>query len=108
MKRGDIYYAELPSAVGSEQSGKRPVLVIQNDVGNKYSPTVIVAVITSKFTKAKLPTHVEVEVLKPSLVLLEQIKTLDKTRITEYVCSLDELKMKEIDKALQVSLELAV
>ena len=108
MKRGDVYYADLPPVVGSEQSGCRPVLIIQNDIGNKFSPTVIVAVITSQLKSKQLPTHVEVSLEKPSIVLLEQIKTLDKRRLKSYLCTLSEDKMREIDRALQVSLEIVV
>ncbi len=106
MMRGDIYIADLSPVKGSEQDGIRPVLVIQNDIGNKFSPTVIVAVITSKLNKSKLPTHVEVNLYKPSLILLEQIKTLDKLRLKEYVCTLSPAEMDEVDKALKISLEL--
>ena len=96
--RGEIYYADLSPVVGSEQGGVRPVLVIQNDVGNKYSPTVIVAAITSKLSKAKLPTHIELDkdkynLPKDSVVLLEQIRTLDKMRLKEKVSVLDEKTM---------------
>ena len=95
MKRGDIYYADLSPVVGSEQGGIRPVLIIQNDIGNKHSPTVICAAITSRMNKAKLPTHVEISsrdygVVKDSVVLLEQIRTIDKQRLKEYVCRVDK------------------
>ncbi|MBQ9795405.1 MAG: type II toxin-antitoxin system PemK/MazF family toxin [Clostridia bacterium] len=107
--RGDIYYADLSPVVGSEQGGVRPVLVIQNNVGNKYSPTVIIAAITSQLTKAKLPTHIELRkekynLIKDSVVLLEQIRTLDKRRLKEKVCSIDEITMQRVDVAVMVSL----
>ena len=109
VKRGDIYFADLSPVVGSEQGGIRPVLVIQNDVGNKYSPTVIVSAITSQLSKAKLPTHIELSsaeynLPKNSVVLLEQIRTLDKRRLKEKITVIDEAKMKEINKALLISL----
>ena len=109
INRGDIYYADLSPVVGCEQGGVRPVLVVQNDVGNKYSPTVIIAAITSQLTKAKLPTHIELScekysLAKDSVVLLEQIRTLDKRRLKEKVASLDELLMKQIDVAIMISL----
>ncbi len=109
VKRGDIYFADLSPVVGSEQGGIRPVLVIQNDVGNKYSPTVIVSAITSQLTKAKLPTHIELSsadyhLPKNSVVLLEQIRTLDKRRLKEKITVIDESKMKEINRALLISL----
>lgn len=111
IKRGDIYYADLRPVVGSEQGGVRPVLIIQNDVGNKHSPTVICAAITSKMNKAKLPTHVEIEagkyqIVKDSVILLEQLRTIDKRRLRDRVCHLDEPLLSRVDKALQVSLEL--
>ena len=107
--RGDIYYADLSPVVGSEQGGVRPVLVIQNDVGNKFSPTVIIAAITSQLTKAKLPTHIELNkekynLPKDSVVLLEQIRTLDKRRLKEKVSSVDGGKMQQIDIAMMISL----
>ena len=107
--RGDIYFADLSPVIGSEQGGLRPVLVIQNNVGNKYSPTVIVSAITSQLTKAKIPTHVELSsktynLPKDSVVLSEQIRTIDKRRLNEKVCTLDPRKMKEVDKAILVSL----
>lgn len=109
INRGDIYYADLSPVVGSEQGGVRPVLVIQNDVGNKFSPTVIVAAITSQLTKAKLPTHIELNkekynLVKDSVVLLEQIRTLDKRRLQEKVCSLDNSTMQSIEVAMMISL----
>ena len=107
--RGDIYFADLSPVVGSEQGGLRPILVIQNNVGNKYSPTIIVAAITSQLSKAKIPTHVELPALaynlpKDSVVLLEQIRTIDKRRLGEKVSCLDFKKMKEVDKAILISL----
>ncbi len=109
VKRGEIYFADLSPVVGSEQGGIRPVLVIQNDVGNKYSPTVIVSAITSQLTKAKLPTHIELSsqdynLPKNSVVLLEQIRTLDKRRLKEKITHLDERKMKEVNRAILISL----
>lgn len=109
VKRGDIYFADLSPVVGSEQGGVRPVLVIQNDVGNRYSPTVIVSAITSQLTKAKLPTHIELSssqynLPKNSVVLLEQIRTLDKRRLKEKITVIDDSKMKEINRALLISL----
>ena len=111
VKRGDIYYADLSPVVGSEQGGMRPVLIIQNDVGNKYSPTVIAAAITSRMGKAKLPTHIDVYaeragLSKNSVVLLEQLRTLDKRRLRERMGHLDEDIMREIDTAIAVSLGL--
>ncbi len=108
VKRGDIYYADLSPVVGSEQGGIRPVLIVQNDIGNKYSPTVIAAAITSQRDKTKLPTHIEVTasscgLAKDSIVLLEQIRTLDKRRLKERMGMLDEASMGQIDKALSVS-----
>jgi len=111
IKRGDIYYADLRPVIGSEQGGVRPVLIIQNDTGNKHSPTVICAAITSKMNKAKLPTHVELdaskyELVKDSVILLEQVRTIDKKRLKEKVCHLDSEILKKVDKALVISLEL--
>lgn len=111
IKRGDIFYADLSPVVGSEQGGIRPVLIIQNDVGNKHSPTVICAAITSKMNKAKLPTHVEVDakryqIVKNSVVLLEQVRTIDKQRLRELVCHLDTELMMKVNEALRISLEL--
>lgn len=108
IKRGDIYYADLSPVVGSEQGGLRPVLIIQNDVGNKYSPTVIAAAITSKMAKSKLPTHIDlyadkVGLTKDSVVLLEQIRTIDKQRLKEKMGHLDEEFMTEINNAIAVS-----
>lgn len=111
IRRGDIYYADLRPVMGSEQGGIRPVLIIQNDTGNKHSPTVICAAITSQMNKAKLPTHVEVdahkyEIVKDSVILLEQLRTIDKKRLKDKVCHLDGDILSKIDKALSVSLEL--
>jgi mRNA interferase MazF len=111
VRRGDIFYADLSPVVGSEQGGTRPVLIIQNDVGNRYSPTVICAAITSQINKAKLPTHVEIDsssvtLIKNSVVLVEQVRTIDKKRLREKICRLDAQIMKRIDKALMVSLGL--
>ena len=108
IRRGDIYYADLSPVVGSEQGGVRPVLVIQNDVGNRHSPTVICAAITSRMNKAKLPTHVEIDakryrIVKDSVVLLEQIRTIDKQRLKDYVCRVDKELMRKVDEALCVS-----
>lgn len=111
VRRGDIYYADLRPVVGSEQGGVRPVLIIQNDMGNRYSPTVICAAITSRMNKAKLPTHVALGadrygVVKDSVVLLEQIRTIDKSRLREKVCHLDDEILDQINEALDVSLAL--
>lgn len=108
VKRGDIFYADLSPVVGSEQGGIRPVLVVQNDIGNKFSPTVICAAITSKINKAKLPTHVEIdanqyELVRNSVILLEQVRTIDKRRLKEKICHLDYCVMKEVDKAIRIS-----
>ncbi len=111
MRRGDIYYADLRPVVGSEQGGVRPVLIVQNDVGNRHSPTVICAAITSKMNKAKLPTHIELnagryDMVKDSVVLLEQLRTIDKKRLKDKVCHLDEDIMRRVNRGLMVSLEL--
>ncbi len=111
IKRGDVYYADLNPVVGSEQGGIRPVLVIQNDIGNKYSPTVIVAAITSKIDKAKLPTHVEIKAKdsnleKDSVILLEQIRTIDKRRLQRQVTHLEQDIIDRVNEALEVSLGL--
>ena len=108
VKRGELYYADLSPVVGSEQGGIRPVLVVQNDVGNKYSPTIIAAAVTSKINKAKLPTHIELAARqyglpKDSVVLLEQIRTLDKSRLREKMGRLDGETMTQVDNALAVS-----
>jgi len=111
IRRGDVYYADLRPVIGSEQGGVRPVLIIQNDIGNKHSPTVICAAITSKMNKAKLPTHVELDattyhMVKDSVILLEQLRTIDKKRLKDKVCHLDESILEKIDNALKISLEL--
>ena len=111
IKRGDVYYADLRPVIGSEQGGIRPVLIIQNDTGNRHSPTIICAAITSKMNKAKLPTHVELdsnryEMVKDSVVLLEQLRTIDKRRLNDKVCHLDNEILDKVDKALRISLEL--
>ena len=111
IKRGDIFYADLSPVIGSEQGGIRPVIIIQNDVGNRHSPTVICAAITSKMSKAKLPTHVELDaskyqLVKNSVILLEQIRTIDKQRLKDFICHVDKRMMTRIDEALLVSLEL--
>lgn len=108
VKRGDIYYADLSPVVGSEQGGLRPVLIIQNDVGNRYSPTVIAAAITSRMGKTKLPTHIDITadkvgLAKDSIVLLEQIRTLDKRRLKEKMGHLDETMMSAVNAAIAVS-----
>ena len=113
IKRGDIYYAELNPVIGSEQGGTRPVLIISNDIGNRHSPTVIVAAITSRVhTKAKLPTHTanrDFEGLnKDSIILLEQIRTIDKKRLQEYIGMLSESEMARVDKALAISVSLNI
>ena len=112
VHRGDIFYADLSPVVGSEQGGIRPVLVIQNEMGNKHSPTVICAAITSRMHKSKLPTHVEIDarsygVVNNSVVLLEQIRTIDKQRLKESVCHLDHAIMKTVDAALKISIALS-
>lgn len=109
IKRGEIYYADLSPVVGSEQGGVRPIVILQNNVGNKYSPTVIVAAITSQISKAKIPTHIELPskqylLPKDSIVLLEQIRTIDKTRLKNRISILDSFKMQEINKAILISL----
>jgi len=111
IHRGDIYYADLRPVVGSEQGGVRPVLIVQNDVGNRHSPTVICSAITSQMHKAKLPTHVELDsekydMVKDSVILLEQLRTIDKKRLKDKVCHLDSSMLFKVDKALEVSLEL--
>ena len=108
MKRGDIFYADLSPVVGSEQGGVRPVLIVQNDTGNRHSPTVIAAAITSQTGKARLPTHISVSPLscglpKQSIILLEQVRTLDKRRLREHMGKLDETMMKQVDGAIAVS-----
>jgi mRNA interferase MazF len=111
VKRGDVYFADLSPVVGSEQGGTRPVLVIQNDIGNRFSPTVIVAAITAQIQKAKLPTHVEIDAKRygferDSVILLEQIRTIDKQRLTDKITHLDDEMMEKVDEALQISLGL--
>ena len=109
IRRGDIFYADLSPVIGSEQGGVRPVLVVQNDVGNRYSPTVIVGAITSRLTKAKLPTHIEVAsgcfgLTKDSVILLEQLRTLDKRRLKARLGALDTRRMDLVDRAMLISL----
>ena len=111
IRRGDIYYADLRPVGGSEQGGVRPVLIIQNDIGNKHSPTVICAAITSKMNKAKLPTHVELssrdcDMVKDSVILLEQLRTIDKQRLREKICHIEGDLQEKVNAALKVSLEL--
>ncbi|CAM3111285.1 type II toxin-antitoxin system PemK/MazF family toxin [Sporolactobacillus spathodeae] len=111
VKRGDVYFADLSPVVGSEQGGVRPVLVIQNDIGNRFSPTVVVAAITAQIQKAKLPTHVEIDAKRygfdrDSVILLEQIRTIDKQRLTDKITHLDEEMMARVNKAIQISLSL--
>ncbi len=108
VRRGDIYYADLSPVVGSEQGGMRPVLIVQNNVGNRFSPTVIAAAITSQLNKAKLPTHIEIEartygLSKDSVILLEQVRTLDKRRLREKMGCLDEQVMGQVDDAIAIS-----
>lgn len=112
MRRGDVYYADLRPVVGSEQGGIRPVLIIQNDVGNRHSPTIICAAITSKMNKAKLPTHIELpaeryHMVKDSVILLEQLRTIDKQRLKDKICHLDSSIMQKVDHALLISLALS-
>ncbi len=112
VRRGDIYYADLSPVVGSEQGGIRPVLIIQNNIGNRYSPTVIAAAITSRGSKAKLPTHIKLYadhsgLAKDSVVLLEQIRTIDKTRLKEKMGTLSPYDMYKVDEALSISFGLA-
>ena len=111
IKRGDIFYADLRPVVGSEQGGIRPVLIIQNDVGNRHSPTVICAAITSKMNKAKLPTHIEIDasaygIEKDSVILLEQLRTIDKRRLKDKVCHQYGPILDKVNHALEISLEL--
>lgn len=111
VRRGDIFYADLSPVVGSEQGGIRPVLVIQNDTGNRHSPTIICAAITSRMNKAKLPTHIELDsrkcqLVKDSVILLEQIRTIDKQRLKDMVGHLDRKLMNKVDEAIRISLEL--
>lgn len=109
VKRGELYYADLSPVVGSEQGGVRPVLIVQNDVGNKYSPTIIAAAVTSKINKAKLPTHIELPkssygLVKDSVILLEQIRTLDKRRLLSRIGALPPATMSRVDRAILISL----
>ncbi|MDP4118204.1 MAG: type II toxin-antitoxin system PemK/MazF family toxin [Bacillota bacterium] len=108
IRRGDIYYADLSPVIGSEQGGVRPVLVVQNDVGNKYSPTIIAAAITSQINKAKLPTHIEIDaeeygLTKDSVILLEQVRTIDKQRLRDKIGKLDDDLMGRVNDALSIS-----
>lgn len=108
VKRGDIFYADLSPVIGSEQGGVRPVLIVQNDVGNKYSPTVIAAAVTSQINKAKMPTHIEIKaedygLNKDSVILLEQIRTIDKKRLREKIGRLDDRLMESVNKAIAIS-----
>lgn len=112
IKRGDIFYADLSPVVGSEQGGVRPVLIVQNDIGNKYSPTIIAAAITSQINKAKLPTHIEISaqeygLQKDSVILLEQIRTIDKKRLREKIGHLDDDLMLKVNEALGISFGLS-
>jgi mRNA interferase MazF len=111
VKRGDVFFADLSPVIGSEQGGTRPVLIIQNDIGNRFSPTVIIAAITAQIQKAKLPTHVEIDAKKygferDSVILLEQLRTIDKSRLTDRITQLDAKLMQEVDIALGISLGL--
>lgn len=114
IKRGAIFYADLSPVVGSEQGGVRPVIVLQNDIGNKYSPTVIIAAITAQINKAKLPTHYEIDNFidygfeKKSIILLEQIRTIDKKRLKEYIGELSIESMKDIDRCLCISMGIKI
>ncbi|MGX7352226.1 mRNA interferase EndoA [Enterococcus canis] len=108
VKRGDIYFADLSPVIGSEQGGIRPVLVIQNNLGNHFSPTIIVAAITAKMAKPKLPTHIGIKsnqtgIERDSVILMEQIRTIDKSRLKERVCHLDQAIMLQVDEALKIS-----
>lgn len=108
IKRGELYYADLSPVVGSEQGGVRPILIVQNDIGNKYSPTVIAAAITSQINKAKLPTHIEItageyNLQKDSVILMEQIRTIDKKRLREKIGQLDDELIKKVNEALTIS-----
>ena len=111
IKRGDVYYADLRPVVGSEQGGVRPVLIIQNDIGNRHSPTVICAAITSRMNKAKLPTHIVIstrdyKIEKNSVILLEQIRTIDKRRLKDKICHLTPEQLALVNEALKISLDL--
>lgn len=108
IRRGDIFYADLSPVVGSEQGGVRPVLVVQNDIGNKHSPTIIAAAITSQINKAKLPTHIEIDAMeyglaKDSVILLEQVRTIDKKRLKEKIGHLDSELMEKVNEGLTIS-----
>ena len=112
VKRGDIFYADLSPVIGSEQGGVRPVLIVQNDVGNKYSPTVIAAAVTSQINKAKMPTHIEIKaedygLNKDSVILLEQIRTIDKKRLRERIGRLDDRLMESVNRAIAISFGIA-
>ena len=109
IRRGDIYYADLRPVVGSEQGGIRPVIVVQNEAGNRHSSTVIIAAITSKMKRPKLPTHIMLDssIAKDSVILLEQLRTIDKQRLKEKVCHVDADVLRRVDEALKISLELA-
>lgn len=105
LKRGQIYYADLSPVIGSEQGGMRPVLIVSNDIGNKYSPVVICAPITSKMDKTQMPTHVNISgLMKDSQVMLEQVRTIDKRRLISYICRADGRTMAQVDKAIKISL----
>ena len=111
IKRGELYYADLSPVLGSEQGGVRPVLIIQNDIGNKYSPTVIACAVTSRLNKAKLPTHIELsaekyDMVKDSVILLEQLRTIDKSRLKDKICHLDAGILHKVNRALCISLDL--
>jgi len=111
VRRGDVFFADLSPVVGSEQGGVRPVLILQNDIGNQYSPTTIIAAITSQINKAKLPTHVEIQAKisgleKDSVILLEQLRTIDKSRLFEKVSALNDELMHKVNKAVEISLGL--
>ncbi len=111
VRRGDVFYAELNPVVGSEQGGTRPVLIVQNDIGNQYSPTTVIAAITSQIQKAKLPTHVEIDSKKgafdrDSVILLEQIRTIDKSRLKKKIAFLDDEVMQKVNQGLEISLGL--
>ena len=112
VRKGDIFFADLSPVVGSEQGGVRPVLVVQNDVGNRFSPTVIVAAVTSQMNKAKLPTHIEIEasaygIVRDSVILLEQLRTIDKRRLKDKICHLTPEQLALVNEALKISLDLS-
>lgn len=104
VKRGQIYYADLSPVIGSEQGGMRPVLIIQNDIGNIHSPTTIVACVTSVQTKSKLPTHIEIPLFKDSIILMEQIRTIDKRRLKNLITEVSADTLAQVDKAIKISL----